>query len=101
MTTFAAIERRNQANLKAVDNGASVTYLFAMHRGQPLILIGSGHDPAAVETVTNGAHFDGVIAVRKGRLGDPGQLRVTGCRGRRNEFETALARFTKKDVVFA
>jgi hypothetical protein len=49
MTSFAAIEKKNQANLKAVDNGGKVPYLYTLAGRQALILIGTGHDPAAVK----------------------------------------------------
>ena len=40
--------------------------------------------------------YSGKIMVTKGTITNPGQLKVTGCKSNRYEFETALAKFTKK-----
>ena len=97
---FKAIETKNATNLKKIDNGGSVPYLFSMLGGKALLLIGTGHDVAVSRAVSAAQHHQGVITIKKGNLTGPGELTVTGCANRRSEFETAVARFSKKKVIF-
>ena len=100
MTSPAAIQKKNQANLKAVDNGGTVTYLYTGVGRDAVILIGAGHDSELVKRVKKSRPYSGEIMVTKGTITNPGQLKVTGCKSNRSEFETALAKFTKKKVVY-
>jgi hypothetical protein len=98
---FRAIEAKNQTNLKALQNKGSIDYMFTMLGSQPLLLIGPGHDAAVTQAVRDAQHHHGTITIKKGEaLSGPGELTVTGMANRRAEFQSAIARFSKKKVVY-
>ena len=65
-----------------------------------IVLIGSGHDNALVTAIKKVKHSAGKITVDKGSILDKGELLVTGIKGNRAEFESAIKLFSKKKVIF-
>jgi len=101
---FKAIETKNQSNLKVVKSGSKIKYQYTLAivngKKYPVILIGAGHDPETVKQVTASKPFAGEIEVLREPVVGKGELKVTGCKSNRYEFETALARITKKKVFY-
>lgn len=100
MADVNAMTKINAANLKKLENGGRIDYLFTMDGRQALLLIGKGHDPKLMQAVSKAKHFSGTIEIKKGGLTNAGDLTVTGCSGRRSEFETYVKTFSKKKVVY-
>lgn len=83
----------NQKNLKKLDNGGRIAFL---QKGK-FIAIGDGHKPEVMAELQDGDH--GQIVITKGSALSAGTLEVHGSHAR-HEFETHIAEFSKKKVVF-
>lgn len=95
------MEKKNKENLKKLSEGESVSYELTMMGKVPLLLIGSGHDPFMVGLVKHAAKsLKGVITITKGSGLNPGELKVSGNSGRRNEMQTAINKFSKKKITW-
>jgi hypothetical protein len=97
---FKAIETKNQTNLKAVKSGSKIRYMFSMLGNKPLLLIGAGHDPKTVKSISDAQHHEGEIEVLREKIVGKGELKVTGCKNRRSEFDGAIAQISKKKVLY-
>lgn len=91
----AAADARNQAVLKALDDGEETYFL----QGGPVVLIGDGHDNAAIRALYVQDYEQGSIRITKGGMLSSGKLIVTGCPDEA-AFEEAIGRISDKSVEF-
>ena len=93
---YSAITRQNKQNLDATKDGGKVRFLHLAD----LILIGDGHDPAAVKRVKENRYTSAEITVTKGKGLDPGTLTVSGARVGSWQLEQEVRKFSKKKIVW-
>ena len=96
---ITAADKVNQKALKALKEGKSVDFIAA----RSLVLIGDDHDKETVDFAKeNGAdRYAGTITIKKGSVTKgAGTLTCSGLKANRAEFEGAIARISKKDVVW-
>jgi hypothetical protein len=97
---FKAIETKNEENLKKVKSGAKIKYMYSLAGGKPLVLIGAGHDPKITKELTDSNPYSGEIEVLRETIVGKGELKVTGCKANRSQFDQAMAKITKKKVTY-
>ena len=92
---FDVVAAKNKTNVKATKDGAMVDYIALKN----IVLIGSGHDNALVTAIKKVKHSAGKITVDKGSILDKGELLVTGIKGNRAEFESAIKLFSREGNI--
>jgi hypothetical protein len=91
----AAADSRNQAVLKALDDGDETYFL----QGGPIVLIGDGHAVAAIQALYLQEYAQGTVRIKKGGMMSSGKLKVSGCPDEA-VFEAAVGRISDKSVEF-
>jgi hypothetical protein len=91
-----AVDDRNRQNVKNTPDGGQVGVLAA----RKLVLIGPGHPQELLDAARDNNACEGTITVDKGGMLDRGELHVTGIDHNLAEFEQAIARFSKKKVIY-
>ena len=91
----AAADARNQAVLKALDDGEETYFL----QGGSIVLIGDGHDNAAIRALYVQNYVQGSLRIKKGGMLSSGKLIVSGCPDEAT-FEEAIGRISDKTVEF-
>ncbi len=97
---FKAIETKNQENLKKVASGKKIKYLYSLAGGKPLVLIGTGHDAKTTKELTDSNPYSGEIEVLREAIVGKGELKVTGCKANRSQFDQAMGQITKKKITY-
>jgi hypothetical protein len=91
------INRLNQRNVKATDDGGNV----AIAAGGYLVLIGEGHSRRAGDYVARqGDVEEGMLTVEKGGAFSRGEIEVSGISRKQEEVRTTIAQFSEKKVTF-
>jgi hypothetical protein len=94
---LAMVDKRNRANLKALTDRGQISFIQS---ADGLVLIGDGHDWAAVRYMGEAGHVSGTLHIRKGRLlTSAGSLVVTNASDT-DAFTAAIARISDKTCVF-
>jgi hypothetical protein len=91
---YSAITSLNTSNFKKVVDGGTTSYVQV----QDVILIGGGHEPKyqkAVNDAEGSGANHGTITKKGSR-----QITVTGCDIARGEFESEIAKFSDRKVVY-
>ena len=100
MTTMAQVDKKNQENLKKVASGGKIAYQYGRtSNGQYVVLIGAGHAPDIVAMFAKGGGDAGTIEVLREQIKGKGEVKVSGCKSNKAQFEEALGRVTKKKVI--
>jgi hypothetical protein len=99
-TALAAVAQRNKEVVDALKDRTSTSYSL----GGVMMLIGDGHASKHAEYVSAASdHSSGRVTVRKAAFGrGVGTLTFTGVPISKQELvKSAVARFSRKDVIFA
>lgn len=98
---IAAADKKNQENLKMVPSGGKIKFQFVPLQGNKgFALLGDGHSKENVDVMVKNRAVTGTIEVLREALVGKGELKVTGVKGDRLQFDDAMRRISKKKVFY-